>query len=114
MVAGPDLGLSFHSPLGNLIQVSHLSVPQTKLEYSRATSSGCCRECEGQAPRMGQGQVCGSYCYLCDLDASHLGQVSPHWLGGKSQHCPGMWACFGGKNGLLSQRGFILLCNLGM
>lgn len=76
-------------------------------------SSGCCREYEGQAPDTGQGQAHGSYYYLYDLDTSHLGQVSPHWLGGKSQHGPGVWTCFHGKSGLSSQRGFIWLCNLG-
>lgn len=39
------------------------------------------REYEGQAPGTGQGQARGSYYYLSDLDVSHLGQVSPHWLG---------------------------------
>lgn len=72
--------------------VSNVSVPKTKLVYSCASASGCCRKCKGQAPGTGPGQVCGSYYYLCDLDASHLGQVSPYWLGGKSQPCPGMWA----------------------
>ena len=91
-------------------------MPQTRLE----PSSVCFIRklegvAEGKANRAEPGP--GSY-YWCDLGASHLRQGSPHTglrgTVGESQNHPGMWACFGGKSGLSSQRESILLCNLGL